>query len=275
MSNAPKDSKQSTKDKAAAARAAAEAEQRRRDLTIRLVGGGLIALAVIAILFFAVKGSANNAVSTGGTGTEIVADAAIPAGTADAKSATPWGVQINTAAGKPTLAIWEDFQCPICGEFDKANAATLEKWASDGKVNLVWRVATFIDKAPSATGGPNPNSSYRASKAYGCAIDAKQGEGYRNLVFANQPPTEGNGWTDEQLLGFGKTVGITGDAYTTFEKCYTDSTYGQWVTNSAVTFQNDAVPGTPTAYLNGTEVPTQTLNDMTALEKLISETPAA
>ena len=274
MSNAPKDSKRSTKDKAAAARAAAEAEQRRRDNMIRIIGGGLILLAVGGILFFAIKGSSGGS-SSGGTGTEIVADAAIPTGTNGPDTANPWGVPVNTAANKPTLAVWGDFQCPICGEFDKTTAPTLEKWADEGKVNLVWRVATFIDKIPGAVNGPNPNSSYRASMAYGCAIDANQGQAYRTLVFANQPATEGNGWSNEQLLAFGKDVGITGEAYTTFEKCYNDSKYGQWVTNNAVTFTNDAVPGTPTAYLNGTEVPAQTLNDPAALEKLISETPAS
>ena len=46
MSNAPKDSKRSTKEKAAAAREAAEAEARRRERLVRLVGG----VAVLAIV---------------------------------------------------------------------------------------------------------------------------------------------------------------------------------------------------------------------------------
>ncbi len=251
-----KDSKRTTREKAAAARAAAEAEQRRRDNLIRIVGGLVILVLVAGIIFFAVKGSQknNNAGGNGGAGTTIVTDAAIPTGTLDAQSANPWGVPVNSAAGKPTLAIWEDFQCPICANFDKAAASSLEKWASDGTINLVWRVATFLDDRFAST-SPNPYSSYRAGMAYGCAIDAKQGEPYRTVVFNNQPATEGDGWSNQQLLDFGKQAGITGDAYSTFESCFNDSKYGQWVTNSSVTFTNEQVPGTPTLYLNGKEVP--------------------
>lgn len=271
-----KDSKKTTREKAAAARAAAEAEQRRRDNLIRIVGGLVILVLVAGIIFFAVKGSQNNNNSaSGGAGTTIVDDAAIPKGTNNSSSDLPWAVPVNTAAGKPTLSIWEDFQCPICGDFDKANGPTLEKWASEGKVNLVWRLATFIDNTPNAKSGPNPYSSYRASMAYGCSIDAGKGEDYRTLVFNNQPATEGDGWSNQQLLDFGKQVGITGDAYTTFEKCYNDQTYGQWVTNNVVTFNNDQIPGTPTAFINGKEVPAAALSDMTALEKLITEASAS
>lgn len=266
-----KDSKRTTKEKAAAARAAAEAEQRRRDNLIRVVGGAVILVLVAGIIFFAVKGSQNNSTANGGgSGTTIVTTAAIPTGTNNADAPNPWGVPVNTAAGKPTLAIWEDFQCPICGQFDAANGPTLEKWATEGKVNLVWRLATFIDDNY-ATSSPNPYSSYRASMAYGCAIDAGKGEAYRTLVFKNQPATEGDGWSNQQLLDYGKEVGITGDAYTTFETCFNDQKYGQWVTNNMVTFTNDQVPGTPSLYLNGKEVPSTAVSDITELEKLIAE----
>lgn len=270
-----KDSKKTTREKAAAARAAAEAEQRRRDNLIRIVGGVVILVLVAGIIFFAVKGSQNNNNSaSGGAGTTIVNDAKIPTGTNNASSDLPWAVPVNTAAGKPTLSIWEDFQCPICGEFDKANGPTLEKWVTEGKINLVWRLATFIDNNYAKT-SPNPYSSYRASMAYGCSIDAGKGEAYRTLVFNNQPATEGDGWTNQQLLDFGKQAGITGDAYTTFETCFNDQTYGQWVTNNVVTFNNDQIPGTPTLFLNGKEVPSSAINDMTALEKLINEATAS
>ena len=55
----------------------------------------------------------------------------------------------------------------------------------------------------------------------------------------------------------------------------TAKTYNQWVSNSAQAFKDSGVPGTPTAYLNGTEVKSATLQDMAALEKLIASTPAS
>ena len=100
---------------------------------------------------------------------------------------------------------------------------------------------------------------------------ARDSEAYRTLVFKNQPATEGDGWSNQQLLDYGKEVGITGDAYTTFETCFNDQKYGQWVTNNMVTFTNDQVPGTPSLYLNGKEVPSTAVSDITELEKLIAE----
>jgi protein-disulfide isomerase len=272
MSNTPKDSKRSTKEKAAAARAAAEAEQKRRDRRIRLIGGAAILVVVALIIGGAVYGSKQNSAASGGTG--IVADAKVPTGVNGADGDNAWAVPYKKVASKPTLAIWEDFQCPSCGQFEKSYGASITKLADDGKVNLVWRPTTFLDAKFVAT-SPNPNSSHRAAMAWGCAIDAGKTSEFHSTVFANQPATEGNGYTDAQLAEFAKTAGITGDALTTWQKCYTDKVYDQWVTNSYTAFGDAGVPGTPTAYLNGTEVKAATLQDMAALEKLIASTPAS
>ena len=143
--------------------------------------------------------------------------------------------------------------------------------ATDGKIYLVYRPASFLDKNL-----PQSNlSSARATAAWGCAIDGGVAEKFHNVVFSNQPATEGDGYTDAQITAFAKSAGITGDALTTFNSCVTAKTYNQWVTNSATAFKDSGVPGTHTAYLNGTEVKSATLQDMAALEKLIASTPAS
>jgi protein-disulfide isomerase len=269
MSNQPRESKKTTKEKAAAARAAAEAEQRRRDRRVRIIGGVAIAVVMGLIIGIGIWGSRKDSSSTATDPGGIVADAALPTGVFGADNANAWGVPANTAAGKPTLAIWEDFQCPACASLEAQAGAAIEKLATDGKVNLVWRPTTFLDaNFPTS---PNPNSSRRATAAWGCAVDAGKAAEYHKIVFANQPPVEGDGWSTEQLIGFGEQAGITGAAFETFTSCVNASTYDQWSNNSYQTFLDSAVPGTPAAFLNGQEVPTQTLLDAAALEKLISE----
>ena len=263
--NAPKESKKTTREKAQVAREAAEAEQRRRDRRIRIIGGIAILAAVAIIVGLGYWGSRKNSSTNSGS---IVADAALPTGALAADNANAFGVPYKTTDGKPVLAIWEDFQCPICGNFEKTMGAAITKLADDGKVTVIHRPTTFLDQAH-----PESNSaSARATAAWGCAIDAGKGEPYHNLLFANQPSVEGTGWTDQQLMDFGTQAGITGDAATTFQKCYTDKTYTQWVTNSYLTFVNSAVAGTPTAFLNGKEVPADTLTDATKLAALIQST---
>ena len=268
MSNEPRESKRTTKEKAAAARAAAEAEQRRRDRRVRIIGGVAIAVVMGLIIGIGVYGSRTDSSSSTDPG-GIVADAALPTGVFGADSDYAWGAPYNTAAGKPTLAIWEDFQCPACASVEAQAGAAIEKLATDGKVNLVWRPTTFLDANFPAS--PNPNSSLRATAAWGCAIDAGKTGEYHNIIFANQPPTEGDGWSNEQLIAYGTEVGITGAAFDTFTTCVNEATYDQWSKNSYQTFLDSKVPGTPAAFLNGVEVPTQTLVDAAALEKLISE----
>jgi protein-disulfide isomerase len=269
MSNEPRESKKTTKEKAAAARAAAEAEQRKRDRRVRIIGGVAIAIVVGLIIGIGVYGSRKDSSSSTDPG-GIVADAALPTGVFGADNANAWGAPFNTAAGKPTLAIWEDFQCPACGALEKQAGPSIQKLATDGKVNLVWRPTTFLDANFKKT-SPNPDSSQRAAAAWGCAIDAGKTGEYHNTVFANQPTNEGDGWTNEQLIDFGKQAGITGTAFDTFTTCVNASTYTQWVKNSYQTFLDSKVAGTPAAFLNGQEVPTKTLLDAAALEKLISD----
>jgi protein-disulfide isomerase len=271
MSNTPKESKRTTKEKAAAARAAAEAEQRKRDLRVRMIGGIAILVVVGLIIGGAIYGSKQNSAASGG---DTVAGAAVPTGVNGADGANAWGVPYKSTSGKPTLAIWEDFQCPSCAQFEKSFGASVQKLADDGKVTLVYRPTTFLDARFVAT-SPNPNSSHKAAMAWGCAIDAGKLKEFHNTVFANQPATEGDGYTDAQLASFAEKAGITGGALTTFSSCTAAKTYDQWVTNSYNAFQSEAVPGTPTAYLNGKEVPAATLQDMAALEKLIASSPAS
>lgn len=269
MSNEPRESKKTTKEKAAAARAAAEAEQRRRDRRVRIIGGVAIAVVMGLIIGIGIWGSRKDSSGSSTTPGGIVADAALPTGVFGADNENAWGVPFNTAAGKPTLAVWEDFQCPACGSLEKQVGEQLQKLATDGKVNLVWRPTAFLDANFPAS--PNPNSSIRAAAAWGCAIDAGKTGEYHNIVFANQPAQEGDGWSNDQLIAFGKDAGITGSAFDTFSSCVNASTYSPWANNSYQTFIDSKIPGTPAVFLNGQEVPIKTVIDIPALEKLISE----
>jgi len=257
------ESKKSTKEKAAAARAAAEAEQRKRDRRIQIIGGSVIAVLVLGIIGVGVWGSRQGS-DAGGNGlpTDIVADAAVPSGANGASGDNPWSMPINSAAGKPTLTIWEDFQCPACALFEARNGAQIEKIAADGIANVIYRPTTFIQN--NFPNSPNPLSSTRAASAYGCAVDAGKVEGqkFHDTVFANQPAQEGDGWTNEQLIQFGKDSGITGDKLTTFEACVNDVKYQNWANNSYLTFISDNVAQTPALFLNGTEVPTTAYADL-------------
>lgn len=260
------ESKKSTKEKAAAARAAAEAEQKKRDRRIQLIGGSVIAVLVLGIIAVGVIGSRGSSNDPGQTG--VVADAAVPKGVLTSGD-NAWGVPYNTKEGAPVLAIWEDFGCPICGQFEAQYGADIQKLADAGTIQLIHRPTTFIEK--NFPKSPNPDSSTRATNAYGCAIDAGKGEEYHSIVFQNQPANEGDGWTDDQLIAFGTQAGITGDAAGTFSSCVTDQKYKQWTVNSYTVFRDSAVPGTPALFLNGKEVPSTAYKTFDTLKQYIAD----
>jgi protein-disulfide isomerase len=266
------------KQLAAEARAASEAAERRRERLIRIVGG-LVVLAVvagvIAIGFFAGQSDSDGASPTAPT-----PDAAAPSPTG--VTSDTYGVQYGTgwtsadAAKLPTLEIWEDFQCPACAQVEAVSGDGLKALADEGLVKLMFRPAIFLDNGLAAdnTANGNPNSSARATSAWGCAVDAGRTGEYHSAVFANQPAEEGSGFSDQLLIDLGSQVGISGDALATFTTCVQEGRYLGWAANSNQKFYDAGVGGTPTGYLNGVELNSSQLADVEGMKKLIADATA-
>jgi len=254
----------STKEKAAAARAEAlKAERARARRTNLLIGGGLlvvIALIIGGVVFASHQNSSSDSATTL---PPVDPNAPLPKTVLPSSSPLAYGFPVGTAAAtRSTVQIWEDFQCPVCAEFEKLQGAQVQKLATDGKIYLVYRPASFLDQAHPESG----LSSARATSAWGCAIDGGVGVEYHNVVFANQPPAaqEGKGYTDAELTGYGKQAGLTGAAYDAFATCVAAHTYLGWAANSAGAFTASGVPGTPNVQIDGTEIPSTELANAAA-----------
>lgn len=257
------------RERAAQARGEAQASEKRRERTVRFVGGATVVAVMAAIIGVAVYAS-SNAPSTDASGltggvVEPDASAASPAGVLSVDSPTPFGVPYGTGSSSvPVLEVWEDFQCPACGALELANGVGIEKLAEDGKVQLVFRPTAFLDA------NLGNDSSHRAIAAWGCAIDAGKLKEYRNTIFSNQPVEEGVGYTEEQLLSFGSQSGLTDTELTSFSQCVTDGTYLAWAANSNQEFATAQIGGTPSGFLNGEPVETAILADPIALAELVA-----
>lgn len=257
------DTGRNRRDKAAAARAAAESAEKRRERTIRIAGAATVVVVVVGIIGVAVFARSADPAASGPADPVAAADpaAAVPAGVLPAEDEYAFGVVYGDAAA-PTLAIWEDFQCPACGSVEQANGAGIAKLAEDGKVRVVWRPTAFLDR------NIGNDASSRAIAAWGCAIDQGKVREFHDTVYANQPQTEGTGYSREQLVGFAESVGVAD--LPAFEQCVDDGRYLAWAANSTQRFYDDGVAGTPFATLDGVEVPTETLADAAALEQFVA-----
>lgn len=253
--------------KAEAARNAANAGEKRRERITRIVGAVVVVVVVLGIIGVAVIARNSSSDASGGGASSATADpsAAAPVGTFPTDDPYAYGVPFNTASGVPVVEIWEDFQCPACQALEKANGAGIEKLASEGKIQLIWRPTTFLDR------NLQNDSSVRASAAWGCAVDAGKAKEYHDTIFANAPATEGDGFTDVQLLSFATASGITGAELDTFTSCLDAGTYQPWALNSTQVFYDANIPGTPLVKIDGNEIDASIVADPAKFEQAVAD----
>lgn len=248
-----KETKASRREQLAAERAKQAAKEARQRRLITIVG--IIAVvAVVVGIGVAVQASRNN-----------TADAVLPA-----TVTAPGGPIVRNpgTTNVPVLDYWEDFQCPACRDAEKATGDALRSMVADGKVLVRYHMLSFLDA------NLNNDSSQRSANAFACSADAGQQGPYHDIIFANQPEQEGVGYTDDQLLQWAQQVGITGDAYTTFESCFSSDKYGDYVTSLATAGAQAGINSTPTVLLDGTKLDPKVVVDPAALTKAVTDAAA-
>lgn len=215
-----------------------------------VIGAVVAALVVVAVVVAIVIG--NSGKSDGGSGN------AQPVGVVGGEGG---GIGVNAATAKsnaPTVDVYEDFQCPACGDLEELMGAQLTSMAKAGEIKLVMHVLSFLD------GNLRNDSSTRSANAAACAADAGKFLEYHGAVFAAQPAQEGVGYTDAQLTAFAGTAGITGAALPTWQKCTDSGQHAKYVTSVQTASEKAAVFNTPTVRLNGQDI-TKTLQTTEAL----------
>jgi len=256
------------REKAAAARAAANAGEARRERTVRIAGAVTVLIVVVGIIGIAVWARSSDPSNQPIATVEPDPAAPVPAGVLPAGDPHEYGVPYGAATDVPVLEIWEDFQCPACGALEEANGAGIAQLAEEGKVRLIWRPTTFLDR------NLGNDASNRAVAAWGCAIDAGKAREFHDLVYANQPEEEGSGWPNESFIALGEQAGITGADLETFTTCVNDSTYRVWGANSTQVFYDSGIQGTPHAKLNGDVLAPEIVADQTKLAEAVAQAAA-
>jgi protein-disulfide isomerase len=128
------------------------------------------------------------------------------------------GVQYRVAAqgdtivtGSPqapvTIDIYEDFMCPVCGQFEKLYHQRLAQVAADGKAKVVYHPVAILNDYSVPAG-----YSTLAAGATFCATQSGIFPRFHGSLFAAQPPEGGHGWTVAQLQQLGRSLGA-GDSF--------------------------------------------------------------
>ena len=171
------------------------------------------------------------------------------------------GVLVGDKNAPVTITEYGDFQCPVCGELHQLWEPTLEQLIQQGKVKFEFVGLEYLDRGTT--------ESLRSAAAAVCAADAGKFLDYYNALYNGQSRTENSGFlTNDQLLSFGSSVGITDPA---FARCVNSGRFTGWVTKNTDAASQRGVTGTPTVLVNGKMISNADAADPGRLTALVGQ----
>jgi protein-disulfide isomerase len=231
------------------AKAMREAERkaaaRKRTLTVSGIVVAVIALIVaLGIGISASRSSSSHPVVVPANGQLT--------GPAYAKS----GMTIGNATAPMTMDAYEDFNCPVCGDFEKAAGSTVVSMINDGSLRVRYHMMDFIDTHNGGT------YSLRAANAF-AAANSDDGNSralaFHSGLYANQPDESSKAeLSDAKILQIAAQAAITDQA---FIAAVHNLRYQSWVSKTTDNASKAGVNGTPTFFLNGKKVDDNSLRD--------------
>ena len=231
--NVPNPGKLSNKDKqrlraerAAAALKEKQRRERRRQL-LTLVG----VVAAIALII------------TGGFVINSMRDPSKDVAAAAGGLGSEYGLTVGADSAPHKVVVYEDFLCPICGEFEKTGHSELEKLAAEGKVQIEYRPFVLLSRL-----GPY---SARATSIWSLVLQQDGDEvalKYHDLLFANQPSEEGPFPSKEELITLAGQAGADVDKLTAAAD---GDAADDWQVAATKAAEKAGVNSTPTVILDG------------------------
>lgn len=215
------------------AQAAAERRMKTIVRTAWIAGITVIAL-IIGITVWSVTNARSSNTAGGAPGALVTPTRATDAG----------ALRFGKDDAKVTVAVYADFMCPYCGQFERANGASLDAAAEAGTIVLDIHPMSFLD---AQSGGAE--YSTRAANAFVTIAEADPAAALRfnQLLFANQPGEGTSGLSDDKLASFATQAGASGEVIASFAK----RTFVPWIDQITQQAFDAGVKGTPTVKLNG------------------------
>lgn len=206
------------------------AKQSGGDKITRNIVVGMVVFVVAVGVVFSVMG--NRTPGVGATPSSVSA-------------ANGYGITFNgDLKNKPTIDLWEDFQCPVCKQFELTNGSYIQQLVAEKKAKVIYHLLSFI--------GPE---SVLAANAGACAADENKFLPFHSYLYATQGTENSGAWSNAGLLTAGGSVGLSDSK---FKKCVNNGTYSSWVTKVANDGSKKNINATPTVFVNGKELDRKT-----------------
>lgn len=243
-------------------------QQKRKDRRNRfLLQGGIVlgALAIVAVVAVIIVTSikpagpvptaAQNDGFTVGADLKLVGapvtdstPSATPTDAAEtpAPEATP-ETDATPAAQDVKIAVYQDFLCPYCGQFETTNAEQVGGWLQAGAATYTVHPLATLSNLSLGT-----QYSLRAANAAACVAEYSPNDffAFNTALFENQPKENTEGLTDTELKSIAK--GVVSGGEKKINACIDEGTYKSWVKDATDKARSGPLPGTDVAKVEGT-----------------------
>jgi len=240
------------RDEARAEALALQKKQQVREKRSRLIVLSVLAVAVVglgvAIWLILAEGQKTPMEKVDNIPAGVVEQTGIPVG-ADGTAGT-------TNDGAKTLDVYVDYMCPVCGQFEALNAASIAEMREAGDITLVVHPLSILDRL-----SENTDYSTRAASAAAWVADQapEQFSAFHDAMFASQPDERTPGLSDEQLAQVAEQAGVPADVAAGIADGTAHDTYKEWVgaateaagSDPAVVNPETNQLGTPTVLIDG------------------------
>jgi protein-disulfide isomerase len=224
------------------------------------IGAAIVGVAIVAFVILTQQPKA------------VSPDALITPGIVTPASIASTGRTLGDPAAPATIDIYGDFRCSACYIFTVAGTEKqlVDNQVATGRARIVWHDYLTIDQFDGTT------ASRDAANAAWCAADQGKFWTMHDWLYANQSPTEeASAFTKARLARIGQAAGLD---MTTFQPCLDNGTHDADIAAEIAGKPAD-VQGTPTVFVNGTFVGTQSsvpsYDQISAAIAAVAPSPAA
>jgi protein-disulfide isomerase len=195
-------------------RARREREQRTRNIIV-IVGGGLVVLAIAAVLIISNLPKAPKPVG------EITQPALVTRPQAN-------GHSMGDPNAPVKIVEYSDYQCPYCANFwRETEQQVIDTYIKTGKVYFTYHsFGNWVSDNINSQAGTDNKESETAAMASYCASDQSKFWEYRDYLFANQNGENQDAFARNRLDAFAEKLGLD---MTAFKECMDSNKYAAQV----------------------------------------------
>lgn len=222
-----------------------KAQDRRRNLAVQLGLTAVVVIFAVGLVLYIVMGHQKKAAAEAPQAVRITSGALVKKDGSDEP--------------KAVLALYEDFQCPHCREFEKTFGPTITKLVDSGAIAADYYMVSILNSAST-----NNYSTRSANAAYCVADESKEAFGrFHSALFAQQPE-EGSGAAPDNasLIETARQAGAVGGV----PGCVNGGKYNKMIDGLAAAAK---ITATPTIRLNGQDISPATPEELVSKVKAV------